>query len=250
LKKHRITYLWGYTSSLYALAHEVLRLRRRDLAMKVAITNAEPLSPEHRQVIQDAFQCPVRETYGLAEMVVAASECEAGRLHLWPEMGVAEVHDAGPDGTGDLVCTGLMNRAMPLIRYRVGDRAALDTAGNACGCGRTLPLLSHVEGRLDDAVYTRDGRRIGRLDPVFKTRLPLHEAQIVQESLSRVRVRVVAGPEVDDAALQPICDRLRDRLGDVEIVLERVDRIPRTARGKFRSVICELPDHEREAMGV
>jgi phenylacetate-coenzyme A ligase PaaK-like adenylate-forming protein len=248
MKQHRISYVWGYTSSLYALAHEALRLGRRDLVMKVAITNAEPLSVQHRQVIQDAFQCPVRETYGLAEMVVAASECEAGRLHLWPEMGVVELHSVGTDGTGELVCTGLVNRAMPLIRYRVGDRAGLDTRSGTCKCGRTLPLLSHIEGRLDDAVYTRDGRRIGRLDPVFKTRLPLHEAQIVQESLDRVRV--VAGAEIDDAALQPICDRLRDRLGEMEVVLERVDQIPRTGRGKFRAVVCALSEHERQAVGA
>jgi len=60
----------------------------------------------------------------MAEIVAAASECESGKLHLWPEVGWVEILENNqpvPNGTaGDLVCTGLLNRDMPLIRYRVG----------------------------------------------------------------------------------------------------------------------------------
>ena len=90
---------------------------------------------------------------------------------------------------------------MPLIRYKVGDLGSLSTSEQPCGCGRTLPILDCVEGRADDVLLTRDGRRVGRLDPVFKTRLPLREAQIIQESLSRVRVRFVPGPHFSAEAL-------------------------------------------------
>ena len=76
LKKYRIKYIFGYTSSLYALAQEILRLGRKDLQMTVAITNAEPLFEYQRKTISEAFQCPVRETYGMAEIVTAASECK------------------------------------------------------------------------------------------------------------------------------------------------------------------------------
>ena len=55
--------------------------------MTVAITNAEPVFDYQRWAIAEAFQCPVRETYGMAEIVAAASECTAGKLHLWPEVG-------------------------------------------------------------------------------------------------------------------------------------------------------------------
>ena len=93
LRDYKVRYLWGYSSSLCALADEVLRLDRRDLRLAVVITNAEPLSHEQRQRISAAFECPVQETYGMAEFVMAASECEAGRLHMWPEVGVTEVQD-------------------------------------------------------------------------------------------------------------------------------------------------------------
>jgi len=108
-----------------------------------------------------------------------------------------------PNGkVGRLICTGLLNADMPLIRP--------------------------------------DGRRIGRLDPVFKADLHIREAQIIQETLERLRVKLVPalGYTEDDAKV--IIQRLRDRVGDMEIVLETVDQIPREANGKFRAVISQL----------
>jgi phenylacetate-CoA ligase len=248
LRRYRVTYLFGYTSSLYALAQEALRLGRRDLKMAVAITNAEPIADYQRWVIADAFQCPVRETYGMSEMVTGASECEAGQLHLWPEAGVVEALNGDQparDGEpGDLVCTGLHNPDMPLIRYRLGDRVVLSGDDQTCLCGRTLPKLRSVEGRLDDVLYTADGRRVGRLDPVFKADLPVREAQIVQESLRSVRVRYLAAPGFNAASGREIAARLRARLGPVDVLLEPVDALPRGANGKFRAVICSLPPSE------
>src|SRR5207249_7711042 len=91
LRRYEIVYLLGYPSALYALAQEVLRLGRTDVTMRVAITSAEPLPEWQRETIAAAFRCPVRETYGMSETVAFASECEAGTLHLWPEVGLIEV---------------------------------------------------------------------------------------------------------------------------------------------------------------
>lgn len=252
LQKYRVKYLYGYTSSLYALANEALRLGRQDLRMAVAITNAEPLSSVERGRIAHAFQCPVRETYGMAEMVTGASECEEGRLHLWPEAGWVEVLDgdqSAPSGeTGDLVCTGLLNADMPLIRYRVGDRGTLAPPDDRCSCGRTLPLLVSIEGRIDEVLYTPDGRRIGRLDPVFKADLPIREAQIIQETLNRVRVRCVLAPGFSHEAESTIIERVRERMGSIEVIVEPVDKIPRSANGKFRAVICQVSAEERQRL--
>src|SRR5215813_148771 len=118
LKHYRINYVFGYPSSLYAIAHEALQTGRRDLQMTVAVTNAEPVFDYQRRAMAEAFQCPVRETYGMAEIVAAASECPAGKLHLWPEVGWVEIAESTQpiDGNapGDLICTGLLNADMPL----------------------------------------------------------------------------------------------------------------------------------------
>lgn len=244
LRAHRITYLWGYTSSLYSLAQEVLQSGQCDLAMRVVITNAEPVYAHQRQCIEDAFQCSLRETYGMSEIAAAASECERGRLHIWPEVGIIEtLHGVEPIAAGepgDLVCTGLLNADMPLVRYRVGDRGRLAPTGTRCPCGRTLPILETVEGRFDDVLYTADGRQIGRLDPVFKAGLPIREAQIIQEAQDRVRVRYVPLPAFTPRDGELIAHRLKDRMGSVHVTLEPVSGIPRGANGKFRAVICAM----------
>ena len=238
IARHRVRYLWGYTSALHALARAAGG-RGRDLGLKVAITNAEPVSPRQRRDIEEAFGCPVRETYGLAEIVAAAGECEHGTLHLWPEVGHVE-------SEGDeTVATGLLNADMPLIRYRLGDRLRLGAEG--CPCGRTLPVLANVDGRDDDVVVTPDGRRVGRLDPIFKSDLPLHETQVIQETRARVRVLYVPADGWSEVHGEHLLARLRDHLGELDFVLEEVDAVPRIA-GKLRSVVSLLPEREpREA---
>ena len=180
-------------------------------------------------------------------MVAAATECPAGTMHDFPDVGWLEVLDDGldhpdePAGTGDLVATGLINDAMPLVRYRVGDRLTLpSTEGPRCACGRTLPAIAHVSGRSDDVVWTPDGRAVGRLDHIFKSDLPIVEAQVVQESRHLVRVLVVPGEGWDEHQAQVVADRTRERVGDMQVEVETVAAIPRTPAGKFRAVISKV----------
>jgi len=252
LSRFRIKYLLGYSSSLNALAQEALRLKRDDLKMTVVITIAEPLLDYQRQAISEAFHCPVRQTYGMVEAVAAASECESGGLHSWPEVGVIEVLEANqpvpPDTSGELVCTSLLNVDMPLIRYRVGDRGSLAAGDIVCDCGRTLPIVNAIEGRNNDLLITQDGRRVFWLNPIFYG-LPVREAQIIQERLDRVRVRYVPTQDFTAEGGRSITRRLRERVGNVSVILERVDEVPRGANGKFRAVICKVPAEERQSLG-
>lgn len=242
LSKKRVRYIVGYTSSLYSLARAAVEASRTDVKFDVVITNAEPLYDHQRELISQAFGCPVKETYGMAEMVAAASECSHNSLHLWPEAGVIETDGGGGNDPEEFICTGLINPDMPLIRYRIGDSGKL--SDGECGCGRTLPKIDRIEGRNDDLLYTTDGRRIGRLDPVFKDAGAIAEAQIIQRSLRSVVVKYVATGACVDGLEKTIAERVRDRLGDVAVEFEVVPEIPRTSRGKFRAVICELREDE------
>jgi phenylacetate-CoA ligase len=247
LQRYRIEYLYGYTSSLFEVAQQALALGRDDLRMKVVLTNAEPVFDYQREVIEKAFHCKLRQTYGMAEMAAGASECEKGSMHIWSEVSELQIAGAATTGnlSGELISTGLLNADMPLIRYRIGDQVSLAGNDTRCSCGRTLPLMGAIEGRSDDMLYTTDGRCIGRLDPVFKAQLPIHEAQIIQEALDTIRVRYVPAPGFDSAAERSITERLRARLGNVRVILEEMEKLPRGVNGKFRAVICNLPAKER-----
>lgn len=243
LRRTRPTHLLGYPSALATLARLALDGGHDLPPVRVVLTNAEPLLDHQRAVIGQAFAAPVRDTYGMAELVAGASECEAGTLHLWPEVG--EVECARPDGVpsegpGDLVATGLLNDAMPLVRYGTGDRIAGPVRWDRCACGRSLPHLPRVEGRDDDVVVTPDGRRLGRLDPVFKADLPLVEAQVVQDRVDGLRVRVVPARPLSEADQRDLARRVRDHVGAMDVRIEVVDHIERDAAGKFRAVVSTV----------
>jgi phenylacetate-CoA ligase len=239
----------GYPSALSTLAQAVLETGRQDLKMTAVITNAEPVYDFQRAVIAKAFKCPVRESYGMAEIVVAASECASSRLHLWPEVGWVEVMERNESlaegASGDLVCTGLLNVDMPLIRYNVGDRGSISPGSENCRCGRGLPEISRIEGRANDVLVAPDGRRVYWLNPVFYG-LPVREAQIIQERIDKLRVRYVPTDDVSPQTERSITERLHARMGTVEILMERVNAIPRGANGKFRAVINNLCKEEQE----
>ena len=250
IDRHQAEYLWGYSSALYTLATEALERNRRLYGLRIVLTNGEPLEQRQRAAMEQAFGCPVRETYGMSELVTAASECSAGVMHLWPEVGVLEVlgNDdcpVAPGSIGELVGTGLLNWDMPLIRYRTGDRGAIGSSGTKCPCGRQLPVIRCVEGRTDDVLYTMDGRTVGRLDPVLKADFPVVETQIIQEAIDRIRVRYVPTPDFSEVSAAQFTKRLKQRMGSVEVVWESMDRIPRGANGKFRAVLCAIRDDER-----
>ena len=253
MRARRITYVKGYTSALYSLARLVLEMDLRDRVpgLRLAVTTSEPLHDYQRKSMESAFRSRVVQAYGVMEDVVSASECEHGSLHLWPEVGFVEVlkdtsdEPAAFGEVGRLVCTGL-NQDMPLVRYEIGDRGALAAGG--CVCGRSLPVLETIDGRIEDVIVLPDGRRISRLGLVFHGSIPLREAQIVQERLDFVRVLVVPEPEFSSETEDLIKHRMHARLGEeISVHVEVVADIPRGPNGKFRSVVSRVVDATRAA---
>jgi phenylacetate-CoA ligase len=240
LARFRPALVDGYPSALLALAR-LARAGGLELPRPQAvITTAETLLPEHRAELAAAFQCRVHDQYAATEPACFWGECEHGTLHASPEYGVSEIVDArgepvGPGEAGEVVATSFLNPVMPLLRYRLGDRAVRGPDA-PCPCGRRLPRVARVLGREDDVLYVPERGWVGRLDPVFKGLDGLVEARVVQEALDRVDVQLAApgaGPGLEAEVLR----RLRERLGGaVQLRVERVDRVPRGARGKLRLV--------------
>jgi len=246
LARRRPTHLVGYPSSLAFLAREAARLgAARPESLRVVITNAEPLLPWQREAIAEGLCPSIRETYGMAEIAAAGSECPRGTLHQWPDAGWVETwsdaddRPAAPGETGRLVCTGLLNRDMPLVRYAVGDRGQTDAPASPCACGRRLPVFSAIEGRSNDLLVAPDGRRVFWVNPVFYG-LAIREAQIVQETADVLRVRVVPAAGFGAGQRAEIEERLRARMGAVRVLFEECEAIPRGPNGKFKAVVCRV----------
>jgi phenylacetate-CoA ligase len=245
IRKFSPDYIEGYPSSVYSLARHIISNDLPPIELKAVFTTAETLYDDHRDAFSRAFGCKTYNQYGCGEMAMFVAECEAGSMHISCDYGIIEVvddHDNPlPAGqVGQLVCTSLVNFTQPFIRYRVGDLGAL--GDGLCSCGSALPMLDQIEGRTDAVLITRDGRRIGRLDPVFKGAKGIAEAQIIQDDLDRFRIRVVPGKDYSDADGQVLTENLSQRTGPASIVVELVESIERTSNGKFRAVVCNLPD--------
>lgn len=243
LRKFKADYIEGYPSSVYAIAKYIVDNDLEPVPFKACFTTAETLFNYHRDTIKKAFGCKTHNQYGCGEQVIFAAECEHGSMHLSPEVAIVEVVDendqpVAPGQMGQLICTSLINRVQPFIRYRVGDIGAL--SDKLCSCGRSLPVLSCIEGRTDAVLITRDGRKIGRLDPVFKDAESIIEAQVVQNDYDKFIIRIVPADDYTDAHGKNIINNLSYRVGKADIRIEIVDKIERTSSGKFRAVICNL----------
>lgn len=242
IKRHKVQYILGYVSSIFSLANESLKQGLELPKLKVVITNAEPLLEGQREIISKAFQCHVIQTYSGCEFSFSGNENPNLDLFVWPEAGKMEVEvkkgEVSEYGLGELIVTGLVNKAMPLIRYRVGDSVELVESDRDY-----LPFdrITQVIGRTDDLVITASGERVGRLDPVFKFDLLIKEAQIVQEDYTLFTVNVVPDDGFSIADEKVIIERLTDRVGkDCKVNVICVSEIPKGANGKFKAVVSKV----------
>lgn len=245
LRRFRPAYISGYPSAIALLAQHILRFPQDAIPLVAVLTSAETLQRSQRQAIEQAFSCHVFDQYGQTEMQSFWFECRYGNMHAHPLFGVTEIlrpngQPCLPEETGDVVLTGLINRAMPLLRYRVGDRAAW-SARSCCPCGHSMPIIAGLEGRKDDYIYTEERGWVGRMDPALKGVHGIIECQFVQESLGRLEIRFVAGAEFRDADQEQLSRNLRDRLGgSISLEFRRLEQIPRGANGKFRPVVSRV----------
>ena len=244
LRRSPTTYLYGSAPALSLLARMVQQTGGDDISFKVVISSAAPLYEHQRRLISEVFHCPVRDTYGCVEGCVFGFECEEGRMHVSTDAGLLEILDEGgghctPGEVGDVVCTGFLNLAQPLIRYNVGDRAAW-AEEQQCACGCAFPVLASIDGRQEDFVILKDGRRLGTLNNLFKADLPIVEAQVVQDSRCEFTFRIVPAAGWSAQCGRELEREARSYLGDARINVECVEVIPREASGKFRAVISNV----------
>ncbi len=247
LSKFRPRALEGYPSTMSVLAG-FLNQRNETFPVQAVFTSSETLLPSQRAAIEKAFACKVFDFYGMAERVVFATECELhGGKHVNTDFGLVEISSSSggtssPNRLGRVIATGLHNYAMPLIRYETSDVTSLEP--NPCRCGRPMPLMSGVTTKDEDIVVTPDGRYVSSsiLNAVTHHLVNVKESQIVQETRSRVFMRVVPRPAYTAADTEFICAELRKVLGaEVSVGVDIVESIERTANGKFRWVISKVP---------
>ena len=244
MKKHGVTYMNGYAMSNYFLARFFETRGLEAPQMKALLPSSEKLTPEMRATFQRVYGCKTYNAWSGIEACGLISECEHGQLHTSPDIAILEFLDpvsGQPAQAGQLaevVCTGLLNYDQPLIRYQIGD--LMRYTDEPCPCGRQMPVIQEIVGRMEDTVVGPDGQEMVRFHGIFLGIQSIIEAQVVQQDYQHFELNIVAAGPLSEAERQCMRQRMASQLGEVKVEINQVTHIPRGPNGKFKAVVSKV----------
>ena len=218
-----------------------------DLGLRVRnlFSTGEMLSDGARRLITRSFGGDLRNRYGSVETGSIAWECEKGSLHVYSDSIIVEILDRSGDPVkegkpGNVVLTPLWRRAMPFIRYELGDRAVL---GSKCSCGRGLHVIKSLEGRNNGFLILPSGRLFigayigGRLRAFHN----IMQFQTVQARSGNLCIKVVFTDEPNAPNPEQIAEEVRSILPEpLQIEIEIVDKIEPNKAGKICDFVSKV----------
>lgn len=246
LKRHRPDYLLTFPSNAAALAELALAGALDLPELKEIQLVSEALDPTVRSRIERAWGAKVTDVYSAQEVGYIALQCPGhDHYHVQAENVLVEVVDddgrpCAPGGVGRVLVTALHNFAMPLIRYEIGDYAEV---GEDCACGRTLPVLRRILGRVRNMLVLPGGERRwpSLAAPFYRDIAPVVQHQIVQHDLQRVEARLVVERALTPAEEAALRDVIVERLGHpFDVAFSYPARIERDRSGKFEEFVSAV----------
>lgn len=245
----RPTFLVGFPHVIASVVEELERRGLRYRGARRVLFGGERLTPTARARVVGHLGARCHEVYASVEVFTIARTCRLGSLHLRSADVVVELEQE--DGSvvpvdgiraaeGEILVTRLHSEAMPLIRYRLGDRVAVGPAD--CACGRRTPVVLRVQGRSQDRFRGQDGREFYAdfLTSRVQDFPEVSRMQLVQERPAQVTVRVVLAPGSCASVTERIGSAVREAVPGFDVVVEQVSSIAPEANGKIR-VVKVLP---------
>jgi len=248
IQKYEPKCLYGYASSIALLARfaQSENLQAVFPSLKVIFTTGEPLYPDQRKIIQEIFHVPVANEFGSRDVGFTAHESPSGQMLLMSESVILEIlnNEGVPvhsGETGEAVVTGLCSQAQPFIRYRTGDM--IKASDQVCLQNRGLHVLGEVVGRSTDFIIKKDGTILHALAVIYIVRTieGVESFRVIQHSVSELEVQIVANSMWKERDQQKIVDQLQQRLGRINVSINKLDSIAPEKSGKHRYVISYVP---------
>jgi phenylacetate-CoA ligase len=246
LREYNPHYIHGYPRSLELIAQEMQKRGIDSLSPVMVCTGAELVSKRTKETINAAFGVRMVDTYASIETGLMAWQCEIGKgYHINSDSVVLELLQKGrpsmPEERGRVVVTNLHSYAMPIIRYELGDICSF--SDNICPCGREIPLMAIIEGRIDDLIHTPSGKILSpnSITNTMEAIAGISQFRVVQEKESQLYVQLVQGKGFSEEVPQNVKRLLTELVGDgIEIEVEIVKGIAREYSGKIRAVISKM----------
>lgn len=238
--------LFGYGTYLENFTRAVLSLGLELRPPKAIVYGAEVMTEFGRRAIEEELGIPVYSDYAAVEVFKLAFSCEAkSGLHVHEDLcptwiAGADGHPAKEGERGEVVVSNLVNHGTVLLNYSLGDVAA--TSSDRCGCGRTLPLLTNLEGRVEDTLVFSDGRFVHprAIWMIVRRRPAVIRYQLVQLTELAFELRLVTSDVANFPELaRQTTDDLEAVLGaDSHVEATRHENLPLGPGGKFRMVMA------------
>jgi len=250
LARRKPAYLVTQASGALALGQAVTPAQGRALGIEVIFLIAETIPEGTADFLFERLGARSAGIYSCQEIGAIACECSAApHYHVCAENALVEIvdekgRDVAPGARGRVLVTGFYNYAMPFIRYDLGDIA---TAGDGpCPCGRTLPVVTRIEGRTRNAFLFEDGKRLwprAAMVRAMRDFVPFRRYQLVQLDRRNIEFRYVP----DDSGRMPDLDGLADCARrvfhpSVSVSLCAMDALPAGTGGKVEEFISLLPE--------
>ena len=246
IDRFKLKHIWGYPGSLFYLARRAQEVGW-NLPLKAAVTWGDTLFPHYRNLIESVFKTKVYDTYGCAEGIQIAAQCEYGNYHLHALDAVVEFLDdqgqpvkAGE--IGNIVVTRLHPGPMPLVRYAIGDMG-VPSNEESCPCGRGFPLMQSIQGRNAEIVTTPSGNRliVHYFTGILEHFSEVDSFQVVQTRTDQIIVKILPRSEPSEVLSGRIVSAIKQKgAEDLDIFVEYVSEIPLPPTGKHRFVINQI----------
>lgn len=246
----RPVFMDGYAESFNFIAKYLKSKSYDGHKPKVIMSSAQNLPEDSRKIIESAFGCQMFDKYGAREFGGGlAYECQSHQgHHIVAECNIIEIVRDGkpvaPGEIGEVVITDLNNFAVPLIRYRLGDLATQIDNTEICPCGRGLPRIGKIEGRIQAMIVGTNnqfvpGSFFARLFADYE--YMIRQFQVVQEEFGQLKFRIVKADLFNDEVLQKIISDTKKYLGqDLKITVEFVDLIEMGRTGKRQHSVSRI----------
>jgi phenylacetate-CoA ligase len=251
INRYQPAYIYGYTSAVFEFINYMRNhnLKFKNDFLKAIIVTSEVLVNEQRKIMEAYLNVPVINEYGCSEVGIIAAECPHQGLHISAENLVVEIikngSSAKPGELGEVVITGLNNFAMPLIRYKMGDIAKISNA--SCPCGRSLPLLENIEGRVNNMVITPEGKISSGLIFYYISRSLIEKSggvkkfKVIQDKIDHITFQIVKDKDFEESSLRTLVKKTHEYLSPkMQVAFEFLPELPHRTNGKIIHFISNL----------
>lgn len=233
----------SFASNLKNLVIEIKKIKIEGINLRIIFCTAELLTGQDRKFISSVLQAELFDYYSCNECGIIAWECrERSGYHINSDNVIVEF--TKEDGTyakageqGEIVITSLNSYTMPFIRYRLGDIGI--PSDEKCPCGRGLPLMKIITGRINDYIILPNGKKISyyMLRTLIEEIPEVKKYKIIQEKKDKIRIDILYDKTISLDVINKIKSRYKDNLGeDIDIEIRVVEEITNNKTGKFQFV--------------